>query len=332
MRKECSNKIADMILEQNKNVSSLKLIEKKHRHKNSDTQKDSSDVDAEIAKKAATFKRKEKTVKADISGRNDTLINAVSYHLKGCLDIELISVFAYKIGQSDLCQQMIQRGEQRVNKIMKQLLHAWKNETDAMEENTIRFLNESPESPEFSECVSFLKEHLKKNKMKRAASDGNLLMRGYRGTVERHVTKPALKQNVDSRSLNETSTEVYMRDIDFLVKEAKKKIKSDSVLLLLVQELGLTHVNVDKMAKNKTFTDSFSNDNMGRIIKTILHEWKFLMGGNVATAETLIATIHNCSTPESYDIFSDSISYLHRMREEQMQQPMSRSASSMNLS
>ena len=104
---------------------------------------------------------------------HDTLINALSYYMRGHkYDVDLMSAFATKIGQVKLWNELKKDGLTDMEEVVKRLLTAWRSEVDATEENLMRFLRGFQE---FEKCVQLLEDYTNQHRMQRFMSDTNLL-------------------------------------------------------------------------------------------------------------------------------------------------------------
>ena len=247
---------------------------------------------------------------------NDSLINAVTYHVRKTDDIELMTVFAMRIGQTELLEQMWEDGEGRMDVIMRHLLKAWRNDVDATEENLLRFLEELDE---FEDCVKCLNRYItKQRKVKRTKSDGNLLDLGdYTGSVQRKISQTQLAS---------TPTFISKEDIEHIIKKSKKKVKDMSILTDLAGLLKVTHVEkqIAEASMRRRFFSSQSNA-VKEILKTILYEWMWTKA-NKGTAEELMNALKRLKDPDK--VFFDAKVYLTY---EQGQMKLSRTSSTMQL-
>ena len=246
---------------------------------------------------------------------NDSLINAVTYFVRRTDDIELMTVFAMRIGQVDLLEQMWEDGEGQMDVIMRHLLKAWSPDVDATEENLLRFLEEFDE---FEDCVKCLNSYItKQRKAKRTKSDSNLLDLGdYTGSVQRKISHTQLS----------TSTIISQEDIEYIIKSTKKKVKDKSILKDLARLLKVHHVK-EKIAKasKKHGLWSSQSSRVEKVLETILYEWMWTIKANEGTAEELVDALVQLDDPD--DVFFNAKKYLKK--KEQMK--FSRTSSAMQL-
>ena len=179
----------------------------------------------------------------------------------------------------------------------------------ATEENLLGFLREFPE---FGKCVKFLEEYIKGNRcLQRSQSDANLL--------DKSDSSEALSGVLGGPKALLTKTFLDGKDIDEVVKFAKKGVKDYATFSAFAKNLGVLTPKIEmairKMDVTKSRFDIFdffeqsNKANKGKIMLSILLHWKFLRQ-NRGTAEELIIAMHAMTCTDF-----DSIAHLYKVIE-----------------
>ena len=232
---------------------------------------------------------------------NDTLISTMAYYMRDSDDIDMLTVFATKIGQSAKMEELKARGETRLDVMMKQLLYTWSPDVDATEENLIRFLSGFPE---LSDCEDALKDYIKQqSELKRTMSESDLThMVGDENAMMAGESKFVLNNNTLK---NSNMVLVSMNNLKFIVKEAKKKVKDLSSFVNISEMLDVRDIGIiiENEKKSKFSLDKSRREN---IMRHILTEW-MMMKQNKGTIAELVAALRRCNLQTTHGAFNKSI-------------------------
>ena len=232
---------------------------------------------------------------------NEVLISTMTYYMHDRDELDMLTVFATKIGQSAKMEELKAEGETRLDFMMKQLLYTWSPAVDVTEENLIRFLSGFPE---LSECEDALKDYVKRqSELKRTMSESDLTcMVGDENSIKAGESKSAPTPQTIK---NSDMVLVSMNDLEFIVREAKKKVKDLSSFVNISETLGVPQIGtiIENEKKSRLSLDKYSRK---KIMSYILTEWR-LIKQNKGTTEELVTALCQCTLQATHGTFTKSI-------------------------